>query len=55
VNLEHPSHQAAIEREDRNPLRLGFTENLPEAIRASHQKRPPSYTDAPRRDLFDAP
>jgi enoyl-CoA hydratase len=55
VNLENPSLEAAIEIEDRNQLMLGFTENLPEAIRAYDQKRPPSYTDAPRRDLFDAP
>jgi enoyl-CoA hydratase len=55
VNLENPSLEAAIEIEDRNQLMLGFTENLPEAIRAYDQKRPPSYTDAPRRDLFDTP
>jgi enoyl-CoA hydratase len=55
VNLENPSLEAAIEIEDRNQLMLGFTENLPEAIRAYDQKRPPSYTDAARRDLFDAP
>jgi enoyl-CoA hydratase len=52
VNLENPSFEAAIEIEDRNQLMLGFTENLPEAIRAFDQKRPPVYTDAPRRDLF---
>jgi enoyl-CoA hydratase len=55
VNLENPSLEAAIEIEDRNQLMLGFTENLPEAIRAYDQKRPPTYTDAPRRDLFDRP
>ena len=34
MNLENPSLEAAIEIEDRNQLMLGFTENLPEAIRA---------------------
>ena len=53
VNLENPSLEAAIEIEDRNQLMLGFTENLPEAIRAFDQGRPPVYTDAPRLDLFD--
>jgi enoyl-CoA hydratase len=52
VNLENPSLEAAIEIEDRNQLMLGFTENLPEAIRAFDEGREPSYTDAPRRDLF---
>jgi len=52
VNLENPSLTSAIEIEDRNQLMLGFTENLPEAIRAFDQKRDPVYTDAPRRDLF---
>jgi enoyl-CoA hydratase len=52
ANLEAGSLEAAIEIEDRNQLMLGFTENLPEAIRAFDQKRPPVYTDAPRRDLF---
>jgi enoyl-CoA hydratase len=52
VNLENPSFEAAIEIEDRNQLMLGFTENLPEAIRAFDQDRDPVYTDAPRRDLF---
>ncbi len=52
VNLENPSLEAAIEIEDRNQLMLGFTENLPEAIRAFDHGRPPVYTDAPRRDLF---
>jgi enoyl-CoA hydratase len=55
VNLENPSLEAAIEIEDRNQLMLGFTENLPEAIRAFAQKRPPVYTDEPRRDLFMPP
>jgi enoyl-CoA hydratase len=52
ANLEVGSLEAAIEIEDRNQLMLGFTENLPEAIRAFDRKRPPIYTDAPRRDLF---
>ena len=52
ANLEVGSLDAAIEIEDRNQLMLGFTENLPEAIRAFDAKRPPRYTDAPRRDLF---
>ena len=34
ANLEIASLEAAIELEDRNQLMLGFTENLPEAIRA---------------------
>ncbi len=52
VNLENPSLTSAIEIEDRNQLMLGFTENLPEAIRAFDQQRDPVYTDEPRRDLF---
>ena len=52
VNLENPSLTAAIEIEDRNQLMLGFTENLPEAIRAFDQNRDPIYTDNPRRGLF---
>jgi enoyl-CoA hydratase len=52
VNLETTSLESAIEIEDRNQLMLGFTENLPEAIRAFDQDRPPVYTDEPRRDLF---
>ena len=52
VNLENPSLEAAIEIEDRNQLMLGFTDNLPEAIRAFGQGRNPVYTDEPRRDLF---
>ena len=54
VNLENPSFEAAIEIEDRNQLMLGFTENLPEAIRAFDQGRDPVYTDEPRKDLFGA-
>ncbi|MGZ4675450.1 MAG: enoyl-CoA hydratase-related protein [Acidimicrobiia bacterium] len=52
VNLENPSFEAAIEIEDRNQLMLGFTENLPEAIRAFDAGREPAYTDEPRKDLF---
>jgi enoyl-CoA hydratase len=52
VNLENPSLESAIEIEDRNQLMLGFTENLPEAMRAFDQQRDPVFTDAPRRDLF---
>jgi enoyl-CoA hydratase len=55
VNLENPSLEAAIEIEDRNQLMLGFTDNLPEAIRAFDRKRKPVYTDEPRKDLFTAP
>ncbi|MCZ7528423.1 MAG: enoyl-CoA hydratase-related protein [Acidimicrobiia bacterium] len=52
VNLETTSLESAIEIEDRNQLMLGFTENLPEAIRAFDEGRRPVYTDEPRRDLF---
>lgn len=55
VNLENPSLEAAIEIEDRNQLMLGFTDNLPEAIRAFGEGRSPVYTDEPRRDLFTPP
>lgn len=55
VNLENPSLESAIQVEDRNQLMLGFTANLPEAIRAFDEGRDPVYTDEPRRDLFDAP
>jgi enoyl-CoA hydratase len=55
ANLEIGSLDAAIEIEDRNQLMLGFTENLPEAIRAFDRKREPVYTDEPRRDLFMPP
>lgn len=55
ANLEIGSLDAAIEIEDRNQLMLGFTENLPEAIRAFDRKREPVYTDEPRRDLFLPP
>ncbi len=53
ANLEVGSLQAAIELEDRNQLLLGFTENLPEAMRAFDAGRAPRYTDEPRRDMFD--
>ena len=52
ANLEVNSLEAAIELEDRNQLMLGFTENLPEAIRSFAAGRAPEYTDEPRRDLF---
>src|SRR4051794_36369597 len=52
VNLETTSLDSAIEIEDRNQLMLGFTENLPEAIRAFDEGRPPVYTDEPRRGMF---
>lgn len=52
ANLEVASLDAAVELEDRNQLMLGFTENLPEAIRAFDAGRPPSYTDEPRRGMF---
>jgi enoyl-CoA hydratase len=52
ANLEIASLEAAIELEDRNQLMLGFTDNLPEAMRAFRAGRPPTYTDDPRRDLF---
>ena len=52
ANLEVASLDAAIELEDRNQLMLGFTENLPEAIRAFAAGRPPVYRDEPRRAMF---
>ena len=52
ANLEVASLEAAIELEDRNQLMLGFTENLPEAIRAFAAGRPPVYRDEPRRAMF---
>ena len=52
ANLEVGSLAAAAELEDRNQLMLGFTANLPEAMRAFAEGRPPVYTDEPRRDLF---
>ena len=53
VEQEISSLHAAIEFEDRNQLMAGFTDNLPEAIRAFDQDREPVYLDEPRRDLFD--
>ena len=42
ANLEVSSLEAAVELEDRNQLMLGFTENLPEAIRAFDAGRAPA-------------
>ena len=53
VEQEISSLHAAIEFEDRNQLMAGFTDNLPEAIRAFDQGREPVYLDEPRRDLFE--
>ncbi|CAB4747018.1 unannotated protein [freshwater metagenome] len=53
VEQEISSLAAAIEFEDRNQLMAGFTNNLPEAIRAFDRDREPVYLDEPRRDLFD--
>lgn len=55
AELEIASLDAAIEFEDRNQLMAGFTDNLPEAIRAWDQDRRPVYLDDPRRDLFERP
>jgi len=52
---EISSLDAAIEFEDRNQLMAGFTDNLPEAIRAFDDGRQPVYLDDPRRDLFQQP
>jgi enoyl-CoA hydratase len=52
ANLEIASLAASQELEDRNQLMLGFTANLPEAMRAFAEGREPVYTDEPRRDLF---
>jgi len=52
AGLEISSLAAAIEFEDRNQLMLGFTDNLPEAIRAFDQSREPVYLDEPRRDIW---
>jgi enoyl-CoA hydratase len=52
ANLEVASLEAAIELEDRNQLMLGFTENLPTAIRAFDAGAEPTYTDEPRRGMF---
>jgi enoyl-CoA hydratase len=53
--LEVTSLRAAIELEDRSQLMAGFTDNLPEAIRAFDAGRRPVYADDPRRDLFEQP
>ncbi|MGB2757938.1 MAG: enoyl-CoA hydratase-related protein [Acidimicrobiia bacterium] len=55
ANLEVGSLAAAIELEDRNQLMLGFTNNLPEAIRAFGEERAPSFTDEPRHDIWPKP
>lgn len=53
VEQEISSLAAAIEFEDRNQLMAGFTNNLPEAIRAFDRGLEPEYLDEPRRDLFE--
>jgi enoyl-CoA hydratase len=53
VEQETSSLHAAIEFEDRNQLMAGFTDNLPEAIRAFDAGRDPVFLDEPRRDLFE--
>lgn len=53
AELEIASLDAAIQFEDRNQLMAGFTDNLPEAIRAFDEGRQPHFVDDPRRDLFD--
>jgi enoyl-CoA hydratase len=55
ANLEVSSLEAAIELEDRNQLMLGFTENLPDAIRAFDAGARPQYTDEPRKGMFPGP
>jgi enoyl-CoA hydratase len=55
ANLEVASLAASQELEDRNQLMLGFTENLPEAMRAFAEGREPVYRDEPRRDVFAPP
>jgi enoyl-CoA hydratase len=49
------SLRAAIDLEDRSQLMAGFTDNLPEAIRAFDAGRRPVFVDDPRRDLFEQP
>jgi enoyl-CoA hydratase len=53
--LEIASLRAALDFEDRSQLMAGFTDNLPEAIRAFDAGREPVYVDDPRRDLFEQP
>ena len=48
AGLEIPHLDTVIEFEDRNQLMLGYTDNLPEAIRARNEGRAPVYTDVPR-------
>ena len=55
VGIETTSLVTAIEFEDRNQLLLGFTDNLPEAIRSFRDGRRPVYTDEPRRDMWAEP
>jgi enoyl-CoA hydratase len=55
AELEIASLDAAIEFEDRNQLMAGFTDNLPEAIRAFDEGRDPVFFDDVRRDLFSVP
>jgi len=55
VGVETTSLQTSIEFEDRNQLLLGFTDNLPEAIRSFGAGRQPQYTDEPRRDIWAQP
>lgn len=52
ASLEVGSLRAAVDLEDRSQLLLGFTDNLPEAMRAFDEGREPRYTDDPRRGLF---
>lgn len=53
--LEISSLRAALDFEDRSQLMAGFTDNLPEAIRAFGADRQPVYGDDPRRDIFEQP
>lgn len=55
VGLETTSLATAIEFEDRNQLLLGFTDNLPTAIRAFGAGEQPVYVDDPRRDIWTQP
>jgi enoyl-CoA hydratase len=55
TELEIGSLRAAIDFEDRSQLMAGFTDNLPEAIRAFDAGRDPVFLDDPRRDLFEQP
>ncbi len=55
ANLEVASLTAAIELEDRNQLMMGFTNNLPTAIRAFDRGEQPVYLDEPRHDIWPEP